>query len=136
MNREFDRLEEDYGRQAARLARLSKAINRLSPAAGFVYAATDLAGTGIDDDARIKEEVARYKNRIIEDILANRRPFPAFSHRSRSAGQALAEGALIDIGWEVAVATPTPRGVWSCTQRSPGTACVTCGLASLRISTA
>ena len=36
----------------------------------------------------------------------------------------------------ILIATPTPRGVHVCTQRSPGTGCVTVGLASLRISTA
>jgi ABC-type transport system involved in multi-copper enzyme maturation permease subunit len=104
MNLEFDRLEEDYGRQAARLIRLSQTINRLSPAAGFVYAATDIAGTGIAEDTRVKEEVVRYKNRIIDGIIRKEQPFPAFTYRPRSVGQALAEGGLIDIAWLVAAA--------------------------------
>lgn len=101
INREFDLLEDDYRRQTGRLARLSKTINRLSPAASFVYAATDIAGTGIGEDTRYKDSVVRYKNQIIEGIIREKRPFPAFSYRYRSAGQVLAEGGLADIAWLV-----------------------------------
>jgi ABC-type transport system involved in multi-copper enzyme maturation permease subunit len=104
MNREFDRLEEDYRRQADRLVRLSKTINRISPAAGFVYAATDIAGTGLGEDRRIKEDVIRYKNQILPFIIRDKGPYPSFSYRYRSVGQALAEGALIDIAWLLAAA--------------------------------
>ncbi len=90
MNREFDRMEEDYQLRRDRLSRLSKTINRLSPAAGFVYAATDLAGTGIDEESRIKREVIRYKNRIIDDIVRQKRPFPAFAYSYRPVGRILA----------------------------------------------
>ncbi|MDD8026555.1 MAG: ABC transporter permease subunit [Acidobacteriota bacterium] len=104
INRESNRLEEDYRRQADRLVRLSKTINRISPAAGFVYAATDIAGTGIGEDSRLKEDIIRHKNRIVDDIIGNKRPFPAFTYRYRSLGRVLAEGSLIDIAWLLAAA--------------------------------
>ena len=102
MNREFDRLEEDYRRQADRLVRLSKTINRISPAAGFIYAATDIAGTGIGEDSRLKQDVIRYKNQILPDLVREKRPYPAFRYQYRPVGQVLAEGALIDIAWLLA----------------------------------
>jgi hypothetical protein len=104
INRESDLLEDDYRRQTGRLVRLSKTINRLSPAASFVYAATDIAGTGIGEDTRYKDSVVRYKNQIIDGIIRGKRPFPAFSYRYRSAGQVLAEGGLVDIAWLVIAA--------------------------------
>ncbi len=102
MNREFDRLEEDYRRQADRLVRLSKTINRISPAAGFIYAASDIAGTGIGEDNRLKQDIIRYKNQILADLIGEKRPYPAFRYRYRPVGQVLAEGALIDIAWLLA----------------------------------
>ena len=99
MNREFDRLEEDYRRQADRLVRLSKTINRVSPAGGFIYAATDIVGTGIGEDTRLKQEIIRYKNQILGDLIRDKHPFPAFHYQYRPMGQVLAEGALIDIAW-------------------------------------
>jgi len=102
MNREFDRLEEDYRRQADRLVRLSKTINRISPAAGFIYAATDIAGTGIGEDTRFKQDVIRYKNQILPDLIREKHPYPAFRYQYRPVGQVLAEGALIDIAWLLA----------------------------------
>jgi hypothetical protein len=102
MNREFDRLEEDYRRQAERLVRLSKTINRISPAAGFIYAATDIAGTGIGEDTRLKQDIIRYKNQILPDLIREKRPYPAFRYQYRPVGQVLAEGALIDIAWLLA----------------------------------
>jgi hypothetical protein len=102
MNREFDRLEENYRRQADRLVRLSKTINRISPAAGFIYAATDIAGTGIGEDIRLKQDIIRYKNQILADLIGEKRPYPAFRYQYRPMGQVLAEGALIDIAWLLA----------------------------------
>jgi ABC-type transport system involved in multi-copper enzyme maturation permease subunit len=102
MNREFDRLEEDYRRQADRLVRLSKTINRISPAAGFIYAATDIAGTGIGEDNRLKQDIIRYKNQILADLIREKRPYPAFTYQYRPVEQVLAEGGLIDVAWLLA----------------------------------
>ena len=64
INKEQDQLELDYRLKFDRLVRLSKTINRLSPAAGFVYAETELAGTGIGEENRLKDEIMRYKDSV------------------------------------------------------------------------
>jgi len=97
INTDQDRLEEDYRKKFDRLVRLSKAINRLSPAASFIYAATELAGTGIGEENRLKYDVVRYKDAVIGDLKREVTQHAAFTYRYRSAGQVLAEGGLFDV---------------------------------------
>ncbi len=105
INREDDRMEEDYRLKFERLVRLARTINRLSPAAGLLDAATEIAGTGIDEESRLKAEVVRYENsildRIIGDQLAGKRDaqYPAFAYRYRPLGEVFAAGALVDTAW-------------------------------------
>jgi ABC-type transport system involved in multi-copper enzyme maturation permease subunit len=105
ISRENDRMEEDFRLKFERLVRLSRAINRLSPAASLLDAATGIAGTGIDEESRLKAEVVRYKNSIIDrmiaDQLAGKRDaqYPAFVYRYRPLGQVFAAGALVDTAW-------------------------------------
>jgi ABC-type transport system involved in multi-copper enzyme maturation permease subunit len=99
MNAEFDRMEEDYRNKFDRLVRVSKTINRLSPAASFVYASTEIAGTGIGEESLFKREVIRYKNRYLEDVRSGIKAHPAFAYRYRSIGQVMAEGGLFDVAW-------------------------------------
>jgi ABC-type transport system involved in multi-copper enzyme maturation permease subunit len=100
-NEEFDRMEADYRVHFERMVRLSKAINRISPAAGFVYAATELAGTGIDEEIRLKEAVIRYKNIVLPELLRELSPGTAapaaFTYRYRSIGQVMSGGGFIDL---------------------------------------
>jgi len=99
MNTEFDQMEEDYRNKFDRLVRVSKTVNRLSPAASFVYASTEIAGTGIGEEGLFKREVIRYKNRYLEDIRSGIKAHPAFVYRYRSIGRVLAEGGLFDLAW-------------------------------------
>jgi ABC-type transport system involved in multi-copper enzyme maturation permease subunit len=99
INTEFDKLEHDYRLKFDRLVRLSKTINRLSPAASFVYAATELAGTGIGEESRLKDEIIRYKNAVFQEFDQGRKDHAAFAYRYRSAGQVLAQGGMFDLGW-------------------------------------
>jgi ABC-type transport system involved in multi-copper enzyme maturation permease subunit len=106
ISQENDRLEENYRAKFDRLVRLSKNINRLSPAASFVYGVTDIAGTGINEEISLKREVVRYKDSIIAQILANwdaqkKPPYPAFTYRPRPLAEILAGGALFDAAWLV-----------------------------------
>jgi ABC-type transport system involved in multi-copper enzyme maturation permease subunit len=102
---ENDRMEEDFRLKFERLVRLARNINRLSPAASFLDAATEIAGTGIDEESRLKAEVVRYKNsiigRIIADQLAGKRDavYPSFQYRARPLGEVFAAGALFDTAW-------------------------------------
>jgi ABC-type transport system involved in multi-copper enzyme maturation permease subunit len=102
---ENGRMEEDYRLRFERLVRLSRNINRLSPAASLLDAATGIAGTGIDEESRLKTEVVRYKNAIIDPVIADqiagRRDgrYPAFAYRYRPVGEVFAAGALFDLAW-------------------------------------
>jgi hypothetical protein len=104
INEENNRLEEDYRAKFVRLVRLSKNINRLSPAASFVYGVTDIAGTGIDEEMSLKRDVIRYKDSIIAQMLAEgdaarKPPFPAFTYRPRPLAEIFTRGALFDMAW-------------------------------------
>jgi len=102
-----DRMEEDYRGKFERLVRLSRDINRVSPAAGFLDAASEIAGTGIGEESRLKREVVRYKNSIIDKVIANRAAsnknaeYPAFRYVPRSLAEIFAQGALFDAVWLV-----------------------------------
>ncbi len=103
INDELDRMEEDYRVRFGRLVRLAKTINRLSPAAGFASTATEAAGTGIDEESRLKREIIGYKNRVLPLLEAGSTDIPAFDYRYRSLGRVLAEGGLVDTAWLLAV---------------------------------
>jgi ABC-type transport system involved in multi-copper enzyme maturation permease subunit len=99
INTEFDKLESDYRVKFDRLVRLSKNINRISPAASFVYAATELAGTGIAEEGLLKEGVVRYKDAVLQNLNQGKKEQPAFSYKYRSVGQVMVQGGLFDIAW-------------------------------------
>jgi hypothetical protein len=99
MNQEFDQLEEDYRNKFDRLIRTAKTINRLSPAASFVYAATEIAGTGIGEEGRLKRDVIRFKNQYLTDVRRGQKTHSAFAYRYRSVGEVLAGGGLFDLVW-------------------------------------
>jgi ABC-type transport system involved in multi-copper enzyme maturation permease subunit len=109
INQEDDRLEENYRAKFDRLVRLSKNINRLSPSASFVYAVTDIAGTGIGEEGRLKGEVVRYKNSIVQRMVssiisgAKTAGYPAFAYAPRSLPDIFAGGTLFDAAWLVFV---------------------------------
>lgn len=104
---ENDKLENDYRLRFERLVRLSRDINRISPAASFLDAASEVAGTGIGDESRLKGEVVRYKDSIIAQILANwdiekkNTQYPAFTYTPRPLTEVFAGGALFDTVWLV-----------------------------------
>jgi len=101
INNELDKMEEDYRNKFDRLVRLAKNINRLSPSASFVYAATELAGTGIGEESRLKENVLRYKDSVLSNLDRGEKQAPAFAYRYRSVGQVLAQGGVFDVAWLV-----------------------------------
>jgi ABC-type transport system involved in multi-copper enzyme maturation permease subunit len=107
ITRENDQLEQDYRLKFERLVRLSRDINRISPAASFLDAASEIAGTGIGEESRLKEEVIRYKDAIIAQILANwniekkNRQYPVFTYKPRPLGEVFVGGALFDTAWLV-----------------------------------
>jgi ABC-type transport system involved in multi-copper enzyme maturation permease subunit len=100
---ENDALEADYRVKFDRLVNLSKNINRISPVASVIYAATEIAGTGIGEEGAFKNEVVRYKNAVLGKRLASpdlkSSEYPAFLYRYRPLGVILAGGALFDAAW-------------------------------------
>lgn len=101
IHNEMDKLEEEYRSKFNRLIRFSKNINRISPVASFIYAATELAGTGIGEESRFKSEVIRYKKSILGNVIQRKKEFPSFSYRYRPLPQILTQGALFDTAWLV-----------------------------------
>jgi hypothetical protein len=101
INLELNQMEEDYRNRFDRLVRLSKNVNRLSPAASFVYATTELAGTGIGEESRLKENVLRYKDSVLSNLERGEKQAPSFTYRYRSVGQFLVQGGLFDLAWLV-----------------------------------
>jgi ABC-type transport system involved in multi-copper enzyme maturation permease subunit len=102
---ENDQLEQDYRLKFERLVRLSRNINRISPAASFLDASSEIAGTGIGEESRLKQEVVRYKDSIIDKIIADRGAetrgvaYPAFAYTPRPLDEIFAGGALFDTAW-------------------------------------
>jgi ABC-type transport system involved in multi-copper enzyme maturation permease subunit len=107
LSAENDRLEQDYRLKFERLVRLSRNINRISPAASFLDAASEIAGTGIGEESCLKREVVRYKDSIIDQIISNRGAenrgvaYPAFAYTPRPLDEIFAGGALVDAAWLV-----------------------------------
>jgi hypothetical protein len=101
IHNEMDKLEEDYRNKFNRLIGLSKNINRISPVASFIYALTDIAGTGIGEEGHFKTEIIRYKNRAFLDIVSDNAEYSPFNYQYRSLSQIFAKGTLFDIAWLV-----------------------------------
>lgn len=103
IHRRNDLMEEDYLRRYDELLRVSRRYTRFSPTAAYMYAVSDLAGTGMSEESRFKQEVVRYKNAVLEKVIAaadSAAPAaPAMHYRHRSLGEVLAAGTLIDLAW-------------------------------------
>ncbi len=90
---ENDKLINNYRSRFNQLVTLSQNITRFSPAAAFTYLATDIAGTGIFEERRLKQAVVEYKSQVWNkptdsdgNIIGE---FPAFSYERRSLTQVL-----------------------------------------------
>ena len=105
ISREEDRMEQDYRLKFERLVRLSRNINRISPAASFLDVASEIAGTGVGEESRLKEEIVRYKDSILDQVIADARSgkrdaqYPAFTYRARPLAEIFIAGALFDTAW-------------------------------------
>ena len=104
INRDNGLLEEDYRNKYNKLVRLSKNINRISPVSSFVYAVTDLAGTGIGEEDNFKRVVLSYNNSIFSELLAaagdsGPKSYPAFQYHYRDLSEVFARGTLFDTAW-------------------------------------
>ena len=101
INSENDKLIVDYRTRFRGLVNLSKNITRLSPSAAFTFLSTELMGTGIGEEQRVKEAVLRYKNAVWNqpvdsggNILGE---FPAFSYERSSVTDVVSGEGFINI---------------------------------------
>lgn len=96
-------VEEQFSRSQDHLARVGKNMNRISPVGSFLFAMTDLAGTGIGEEAFLRRAVRRYRADITADLIQNLgssdKEVASFHYRRRSLAQVLNEGAWVDMGW-------------------------------------
>jgi ABC-type transport system involved in multi-copper enzyme maturation permease subunit len=91
-NSERKTLTEDYRNRFNRLVTVSRNITRISPAAAFTFLATDITGTGMADEHRLKRAVLQYK-----DILWNwdeKGDRPDFGYQRSSVKEVLDQGGL------------------------------------------
>jgi len=100
---EREMLTEDYRNRFNRLVKVSQNITRISPAAAFTFLATDITGTGMSEERKLKRAVLEYMD-IIRDWLEDmditrdwddqKSDSPVFSYKSSSYREALGVGGL------------------------------------------
>jgi len=91
-NSEREMLAEDYRNRFNRLVTVSRNITRISPAAAFTFLATDITGTGMLEERRLKRAFLQYR-----DILWNwdeKGDRPAFGYKRSSVKEILGPVAL------------------------------------------
>jgi len=64
INRDNEKMMADYRMRFNQRVRLSKNMTRLSPASALTFTLTDLAGTGLLEESRLKSAVLDYKDRV------------------------------------------------------------------------
>jgi len=87
---ESDQLAEDYRNRFNRLLAVSRNITRMSPAAAFTFLATDIMGTGVAEERRLKSAVLQYIH-TAESMPDSR---PAFHYERSTCSETLAQGGL------------------------------------------
>ena len=70
---------------------LSQNITRVSPTASFTFLATDLMGTGMLEEGRLKKAVVKY---MFPSEDEQQRERPKFSYQRASCREALGRGGL------------------------------------------
>ena len=85
-NSENEMLGEDYRNRFNRLVTISKNITRISPAAAFTFQATDIMGTGMLEERKLKRAVRQYMHSEANS--------PAFSYQRSSFREVLGRGGL------------------------------------------
>jgi len=91
----------DYTARFTGLTDLAKNITRISPAAAFTYFATDMAGTGVTEENRLKDAVIRYKDSVwdysldADEVLPD--DVPRFTYDRRTAGEVMADEGFFNL---------------------------------------
>lgn len=88
---EHNQVTEDYRNRFDRLVTLSQNITRVSPTASFTFLATDLMGTGILEERRLKSAVLKYMFGGEDDEERSR---PRFNYQRTSCREVLGQGGM------------------------------------------
>ena len=98
MMAEIDKLNEDYRNRFNRLVKVSQNITRFSPAPAFTFLATDIMGTGMAEERRLKRAVLQYRNILIGRLMNENRDEkskqPVFNYQRSSVKEILGRGGL------------------------------------------
>ncbi len=92
-----DKLDENYRNRFNSLVKVSQNITRFSPAPAFTFLATDIMGTGIAEERRLKSAVQSYKNMIIHlyfDENVDEDNMPGFHYGRSSVKEILSQESL------------------------------------------
>lgn len=97
--KESDQLDEDYRNSINKLVKVSRGITGLSPAPAFTLLATDIMGTGVAEERRLKKEAQDYKDMVvqmffIDGTLTEDSEPPKFHYQRSSVKEILAGGGL------------------------------------------
>jgi ABC-type transport system involved in multi-copper enzyme maturation permease subunit len=96
--KEGDQLDEDYRNRINSLVKVSQSITGLSPAPAFTLLTTDIMGTGVAEDRRLKKAAQGYKDLLVQmytdGILTEKSEPPKFHYQRSSVKEILAEGGL------------------------------------------
>ena len=95
---EGDKLDEDYRNSINSLVKVSQGITGLSPAPAFTLLATDIMGTGVAEERRLKKAAQGYKDHLVQMFTEgtwteDSKP-PRFHYRRSSVKDILGEGGL------------------------------------------
>jgi len=98
MMTEIDNLNEDYRNRFNRLVKVSQNITRISPAAAFTFLATDIMGTGMAEERRLKRAALQSRNILLDWYMNEKRDEkskqPVFSYQRSSVKEILGQGGL------------------------------------------
>jgi ABC-type transport system involved in multi-copper enzyme maturation permease subunit len=93
LREENDQWAEDYRNRFSRLVKVSQNITRISPAAAFTFLATDITGTGMLEEQKLKKAVVEYMD-IVNHWDKSKGDRPSFIYQRSSIIEALGPGSL------------------------------------------
>ena len=91
---ENDKLTEDYRNRFNRLAKVSQNITRISPAAAFTFLVTDIMGTGMAEERKLKRAVLQYKDILGDWDMDEKGKNPDLGYQRSSIKKVLGQGCL------------------------------------------
>jgi len=95
---EGDKLDEDYRNRINSLVKVSQSITGFSPAPAFTLLASDIMGTGVAEERRLKKAAQNYKDIVVEWYTDENRDKgsepPDFHYQRSSVKEILGQGGL------------------------------------------